>query len=225
MNPFSTSAIAIDCLDMIKEEAKVPHLELVPERESLNAGNEFLSDLRDFMNDFAATDLNIDSIEEPRLMTKEQANFYVKLFQQVVNEEIEVNALCDAELERTTRSINAFRDKKLVEINRKKEHFVSILQQYAASELEGKKTKTLKLPYGNLSFKKQQPKYNYGCDEELVLALKESRPDLVNIKTTESVNKTLLKKEGTVFDGKLYLGEFVVPGVTVQEQEPKFEIK
>lgn len=195
------------------------------QEDSVVTNNEFLSELREFMNDFAANDLGISSINEPNVMSKEQANFYVKLYTQLVSEEHEVNSLCDAELNRVSRSINEFRDKKLKELSSKKKYISDILQQYAAAELKDKKTKTIKLPYGNLSFKKQQPKYTYASDEELVLAMKGIKPELIKTKITESVDKTLLKKEAIVSDGQVYIGEHLVPGVTVQEQDPKFEIK
>ena len=194
------------------------------EEESLNMNNEFMSELRDFMNDFIGTELDTDNMDEPTLITKEQANFYIKLFNEVVKEEIETEELCKSEIDRVTRGITEFKDKKLSELNKKKEYFSSILQQYASAELEGKKIKTIKLPYGSVSFKKQQPKYIYAADEELVLAMKSINPELITTKITESVNKAQLKKEGTVKDGKLFIGDKELP-ISVQEQDHKFEIK
>lgn len=187
--------------------------------------NDFLSELRDFMNDFAETDLNIDTIDEPAAMSKSQANFYIKLYNQLLLEETEMNELCDAEIERTKKSINLFREKRQIEIDRKKEYFTSILKEYAMTELDGKKAKTIKLPYGNLSFKKQQPKYDYGDENELKAIVKEISPELIKVETVEKLDKTSLKKNGIVKDGQFYLGDTIIPGITVKPQDDKFEIK
>lgn len=187
--------------------------------------NDFLSELRDFMNEFAETDLNVDSIEEPGSMSKAQANFYIKLYNQLILEETEMNELCDSEIERVTKSVNTFRKQRQDEIDRKKSYFSSILKDFAMKELEGKKAKTIKLPYGNLSFKKQQPKYIYGDEDELKSLVKEVKPDLIKVETVEKLDKSMLKKNGRVEDGKFYLGDTIIPSVTVQTQEDKFEIK
>lgn len=228
--PFSTAPI------INPEEVSLPtppvspmlalaHPSLKQSEDSLNKGNEFLSELRDFMNEFAADDLNIDSIEEPSAMTKEQANFYIKMYQQVIAEEKEMNDICDSEIDRMKRAINAYRDTKSAEINKRKAYFESILKQFAASELDGKKVRTIKLPYGNLSFKKQQPKYDYLDMETTIKCLETIKPELINEKVTYTVDKANLKKEAEIVDGNLYIGQQLVEGVTVTKQDDKFEIK
>lgn len=187
--------------------------------------NNFLSELRDFMNDFAETDLNIDSIEEEVGLTPAQANFYIKLYNKLIAEEEEMNKLCDEEIQRNQKAINLFREKRQSEIDKKKEYFSGILKDFAMKELEGKKTKTIKLPYGNLSFKKQQPKYIYEEEETLTKIVKELNPELIKTTVTEKLDKTALKKNGLVKDGTFYLGDTAIELVKVQSQDDKFEIK
>lgn len=187
--------------------------------------NNFLSELRDFMNDFAETDLNVDSIEEAVGLTPAQANFYIKLYNKLIAEEEDMNKLCDEEIERNQKAINIFREKRQAEINRKKDYLSGILKDFAMKELEGKKTKTIKLPYGNLSFKKQQPKYVYEEEEILTKMVKEINPDLVKTTVTEKLDKSALKKNGLIKDGTFYLGEQAIDLVKIQPQNDKFEIK
>lgn len=196
----------------------------VEEEEKLVNQSEFLGELRDFMQEFAETDLSIDSIDEPREMSKEQANFYVKLYTQLLKEEKEIEDLCEKEIQRTLKSINLFKEKQLKSIKSKKEHFADILREYAANELQGKKTKSLKLPFGTIAFKKQQPTFTYNSEEDIIKVLKEIKPELVKIKTTESIDKTLLKKEGTIVGTKLHLGDKEL-NVDVEIKEDKFEVK
>lgn len=196
-----------------------------PKEEISAFEKDFLAELRGFMNEYAETDLNVNSIEEPSAMTKAQANFYVKLYSELMNEETEINELCDAEIERASKAVNLFRQQRQDEINRKKSYFMSILKDFAETELKDKKTKTLKLPYGNLSFKKQQPKFVYGDEDELKSLVKEIKPELIKTETVEKLDKSLLKKNGSVEDGNFYLGGTLIPSVTVQMQEDKFEIK
>ena len=220
MHPFATAPVisnkAISIVDAVNTEEVKPQSTFA---------SDFLSELRDFMNEFAETDLAIDTIDEPTAMSKSQANFYIKLYNQLLLEEAEMNDLCDAEIERVRKSITLFREKRQIEIDRKKEYFTSILKEYAMTELDGKKAKTIKLPYGNLSFKKQQPKYDYGDETELKAIVKEINPELIKTEIVEKLDKTSLKKNGIVKDGQFYLGDTVIPGVTVKPQDDKFEIK
>lgn len=224
-NPFSTVNIPSfpqqsapgHVIAMQNKELEVPSFSMDQ--------NKFLSELRDFMNDFAETDLNVDSIEEAAGLTPAQANFYIKLYNALIAEEEEMNKLCDEEIERNKKAINLFREKRQSEINKKKDYFSGILKDFAMKELEGKKTKTIKLPYGNLSFKKQQPKYIYEEEETLTKIVKELNPELVKTTVTEKIDKSALKKNGLIKDGTFYLGEHAIDLVKIQPQDDKFEIK
>ena len=186
---------------------------------------DFISELREFMNDYAREDLGINLIEEPSRMTKNQANFYIKLYNQLELDELEMNKLCDEEIERVTKAVNIFREKRQKEIDSKKSYFMSLLKDFAMTELEGKKARTVKLPYGNLSFKKQQPKYNFGDEKELISKIKTINPELVKRDIVEKLDKTNLKKAGRIENGMFYLGDQLVENIIIEKQEDKFEVK
>lgn len=114
-----------------------------------------------------------------------------------------------------------------VEHEEKRVHYTNMLEQYmrneVAKQLElGKKPKkTLSLPYGKISLKKQQP------------AFQKNEPELLEyakatgfVKVKHETDWAELKKNCVVADGKLYdtNGE-QVPGVVVVEREEKFSIE
>lgn len=96
------------------------------------------------------------------------------------------------------------------------------LREEVAKQLEaGKKPKkTIKLPYGNISLKAQQLKFDRNEAELLQYA---EEAGFVRVK--KETDWAALKKQCVVADGKLYdtNGE-QVPGVTVIEQADKFEL-
>ncbi|WHY76102.1 host-nuclease inhibitor Gam family protein [Neobacillus sp. WH10] len=114
-----------------------------------------------------------------------------------------------------------------IEFNEKQVHYSNHLEHYlrqeVAKQLEtGKKPKkTIALPYGKISLKSQQPKFEKD-ESELFQYAKENG----FIRVKEETNWAELKKKCVVADGKLYdtNGE-QVPGVVVVEQPEKFELK
>lgn len=114
-----------------------------------------------------------------------------------------------------------------VEFDEKQAHYTNYLEMYlrqeVAKQLEaGKKPKkTIELPYGKISLKAQQPKFEKN-EQELFQYAKES--GFIRVKEETDWNE--LKKACVVAGGKLYdtNGE-QVPGVVVVEQPEKFELK
>lgn len=97
------------------------------------------------------------------------------------------------------------------------------LREEVAKQLEaGKKPKkTIKLPYGNISLKAQQPKFDRNEAELLQYA---EEAGFVRVK--KETDWAALKKQCVVADGKLYdMNGECVPGVSVVEQPDKFEVK
>lgn len=109
----------------------------------------------------------------------------------------------------------------------KQEHYSNLLEAYWRQEVAqaieaGKKPrKTLKLPYGSITLKKQQPKFHR--DEDMLFKFAK---DSGYVRIKESTDWSKLKKECQVVGGQLVTenGE-IVPGVEVEEREDKFEIK
>lgn len=101
--------------------------------------------------------------------------------------------------------------------------FEGLLMPFAAAELEGKKTKTLKMPSGKMSFKKAT---TYERDEKALLAFVKETGMVDFVKVEEKLNWNEMKKSCTVTeDGKLVTedGE-IVPSVRVFVSE-KFSVE
>lgn len=114
-----------------------------------------------------------------------------------------------------------------VEFEEKQAHYSMRLEMYlreeVAKQLEsGKKPKkSIALPYGKISLKAQQPKFERN-ESELLFYAKEA--GFTRVK--EETDWAELKKNCVVAGGKLYdMNGEVVPGVVVIEQPEKFEIK
>jgi hypothetical protein len=123
--------------------------------------------------------------------------------------------------------VNQWRQQELDKRQRDIDYISNLLRAFAEEELKNNKgkTKSISLPYGSIGFKKQQDKYEY--DEEALLAFLKEDKELEKkyVKYKPSPDKTALKKDGEAKNGKLYLGDTNVPGVTVTPQEEKFEVK
>jgi hypothetical protein len=114
-----------------------------------------------------------------------------------------------------------------VEYEEKQSIYGMRLEMYLREEVQkqldaGKKPKkTLSLPYGKISLKAQQPKFEKN-EEELFQYAKEA--GFVRVK--EETDWAELKKKCVVADGKLYdMNGERVPGVIVIEQPEKFDMK
>ena len=67
------------------------------------------------------------------------------------------------------------------------------------------------------------PEYQY--DDKQLLAYLKSLPEKRFLKEREpTIDKAELKKAGNVVQGKFLLNGQEVPGITVTEREPKFEV-
>ncbi|MNW43556.1 Bacteriophage Mu Gam like protein [compost metagenome] len=134
----------------------------------------------------------------------------------------EVNKLADAEKYR----IETYRTRELDKLQRDMEYFNSLVSEYAAERrATDPKFKSEKTPYGTLSFKKQQPKWNYD-DEKLVSWLENTGAnELIRIKK-EPVKAEIKKlfvpiESGVVVDPE---GQ-MVDGIMVEYRSDELVIK
>lgn len=189
--------------------------------------DDFLADLNQAIKEEEEKALDIDYQEEDNELIKNQAqaNYFCKVVAELREEKNKKNELIDQEIQRIKNHYEQFRLKQNNEIDKKIEFLERCLKSFAIKELEGSKKKSIKLPYGTLSFKKQQDKYEYS--EELIMDwLKNNNyTKYINTKTIESVDKKALKKESHVCNGYLFIDNNKVDGVTVTKQDDKFEIK
>lgn len=190
--------------------------------------DEFLEDINDILiqadieelNVRLASDMNDETLTVP---DKESANFYLKMINQLQEEKDQINEFTDELIKKDVEKYEQYRQDRLKPLDSKIEFYKNGLETFMRSEYEASGKKTLKLPEGTLSIRKQQPNYVYNDDAILEYLKINNKDDFINIKYT--VNKKDLKKAGTVIGTSLYIDGKEVPGVLITEQEDKFDIK
>lgn len=129
------------------------------------------------------------------------------------------------EIEKEIREVEQCLEEENSKLNNSIEFMESKLYSYAQQlKEENPELKTHKLPFGQLQFRKQRPKWNYDNDKLLSFA-EEKYEDLIKVK--KSVDKRKLKSQAKIVDGKVIIektGE-VIEGVEVVERPEKFKVK
>lgn len=191
---------------------------------------DFIKDLNESISKMEAEELNInvtgnEESDREMIQNPQQANYFCKVVNELREERAKTEELINQELERVQREYEAYKTKEFNRIDGQIQYFSGLLESYATKELQNSKKRSIKLPHGTLSIKKQQDKYDY--DEDAILeCLKKNKQDkFIKVQTVETVNKKDLKKEGFSHNGKLYLDNIEVKGVVITAQPDKFEIK
>lgn len=191
---------------------------------------DFIKDLNESISKMEAEELNInvtgnEKSDREIIQNPQQANYFCKVVNELREERAKTEELINQELERVQREYEAYKTKEFNRIDGQIQYFSGLLESYATKELQNSKKRSIKLPHGTLSIKKQQDKYDY--DEEAILeCLKKNKQDkFIKVQTVETVNKKDLKKEGFSHNGKLYLDNIEVKGVVITAQPDKFEVK
>jgi hypothetical protein len=191
---------------------------------------DFIKDLNESISKMEAEELNInvtgdEKSDREMIQNPQQANYFCKVVNELREERAKTEELINQELERVQREYEAYKTREFNRIDGQIQYFSGLLESYATKELQNSKKRSIKLPHGTLSIKKQQDKYDY--DEEAILeCLKKNKQDkFIKVQTVETVNKKDLKKEGFSHNGKLYLDNIEVKGVVITAQPDKFEVK
>lgn len=153
---------------------------------------------------------------------EQQANWALRKIKDLQTQKNENIALAESEISK----IEAWLEQENGKLDNSIEYFQGLLAEYAMKQREeNPKFKSMKLPYGIVRFRKQQPKWVYD-DELLLKSLKEQdAEELIRVK--EEPNKQAIKKLFVVENGKLYnpgTGEFI-EGVEIIERDEVFEVK
>lgn len=149
---------------------------------------------------------------------------------QIAAEEKERDALIDYYCQKITRAQDIC-DKATHEAKELVSYYTEQLREYAAENLVGKK-RSVALPSGTLSFRKQPPKFYLGGkkvkndDERLIALVKQIAPEYIKVKSEEYTDwakfkgKLLIVDDGVVFEdtgelipdmrGKIEPDEFTV---------------
>ena len=191
---------------------------------------DFIKNLNESISKMEAEELNInvtgnEKSDREIIQNPQQANYFCKVVNELREERAKTEELINQELERVQREYEAYKTKEFNRIDGQIQYFSGLLESYATKELQNSKKRSIKLPHGTLSIKKQQDKYDY--DEDTIIeCLKKNKQDkFIKVQTVETVNKKDLKKEGFSHNGKLYLDNVEVKGVVITAQPDKFEVK
>lgn len=157
----------------------------------------------------------------------DSANWAFRKLAAIERKRKEIKELADREIER----IKDWQQQEEEGLNNSKEFFEGLLTEYFVRQKEVDPKFKISTPYGKVSSRKQQPKWNYE-DEKLIGYLEHYKPELIRIK--KEVNKNEFKeaiqeKDGFILmdDGKIVSNETgeLIEGVTVEERPDSINIK
>lgn len=191
---------------------------------------EFLQGMEAFLLESEMEELNVKLAQDAEdgenlvVQDKNSAEFYLKQLKKCRQEKAEINEFVDNEIKKMKERYEEYRRSCLKPLESSEAFYESGLMTFMLNEKENGK-KSIKLPSGTLSIKKQQPKYIY--DDEKILEFLQSSDlnHLIRVKETKEIDKKELKKEGQIIGETLKIKDTVVPGVEVIAQADKFEVK
>ena len=193
--------------------------------EMFGENSDILDSLFEAITEEEVSDLGIEIEKENFAITSdEQANFFLRRLEEVRSEKDKINNTCNQEIERFTARVNNFRAKETLSLENTERFFCTLLENYARQQLEGSKKKSIKLPFGTMSFKKSPRKMVY--DDEVLMNFIKSHNlnDFIRIK--EEINKKDLKSQLKITeDGIVTLDDQVVEGITTMPGETTFSVK
>ena len=189
----------------------------------------FIDELEQFMLKAEVEELKVklaeDVEEDGTLLVKNNsdADFYLRQINKLKEQKEEINKFVDQELERQMRLYQQYREDRMRPLDNQIAFYEEALRTFAMNEYAETNRKTIKLPNGTLSIRKQPPKYIYS-DEEVLSFLKENNlNDYIRVK--EEVNKKDLKKAAKITNNnQMMIDGKEVPGVVVVPQDDKFEV-
>ena len=189
----------------------------------------FMDELEQFMLKAEVEELKVklaeDVEEDGTLLVKNNsdADFYLRQINKLKEQKEEINKFVDQELERQMRLYQQYREDRMRPLDNQIAFYEEALRTFAMNEYAETNKKTIKLPNGTLSIRKQPPKYIYS-DEEVLSFLKENNlNDYIRVK--EEVNKKDLKKATQINNNnQMMINGKEVPGVVVVPQDDKFEV-
>ena len=157
----------------------------------------------------------------------DSANWAFRKLAAIERKRKEIQELADREIER----IKDWQNQEEESLNNSKEFFEGLLTEYFVRQRELDPKFKLSTPYGRVSSRKQQPKWNYE-DEKLIGYLEHYKPELIRIKKEVNKNdfkKAVKEKDGFILmdDGKIISNETgeLIEGVTVEERPDSINIK
>jgi phage host-nuclease inhibitor protein Gam len=174
------------------------------------------------LEEMEGLELNEETKQRFKVEDKEQLNWALRKLSAIDSEKKEINKVADAEMDR----ILQWQQKEVEVIDNRKAFFEGLVMEYAMNErTKDPEFKSVSSPYGKVTFKKQQPKWNY--DEKKLIAFLNQNELYDFVRVKEEPNKVEIKKQfkftedGRVFD----MDGQEVEGITVEMQAEKLDIK
>lgn len=153
--------------------------------------------------------------------TKEKASWAVRKLAKIQKSISENQAVAEAEIKRTQEWLEVVNKPLQTDA----EYFIALLNLYHASVLEvDPKAKTIKLPFGDLKAREQQPEF-VRDDEALLNWARSNRPEMV--KLNPAVDWASLKKTVAGYEDGVPIDENGqrIEGITVIERGVKFSVE
>lgn len=149
----------------------------------------------------------------------DSANWAFRKLAAIERKRNEIKELANKEIER----IRQWQEQEEKGLNNSKEFFEGLLTEYFVRQKEVDPKFKISTPYGKVSSRKQQPKWNYDNDKVLNW-LKENDTELIRIK--EEINKVELKKKYQIVGNEVVTedGE-IVEGITIENRPDSINIK
>ena len=186
---------------------------------------EVLKSLLSYLDETEAEDAKVQSHEGFIIESIDQANYFARKLKEVREQKNEIATIAQEQLQKYTERVNAWREASTKPLDSQEERILSMLKTYTEQTLQGSSKRSIKLVEGTLALRAQAPAYTYN-DEVLIDSLKRVKPDLVSVKTTESVDKAALKKTVEIAEnGTAMIDGVPISGVTIEKRPDTFDVK
>ena len=182
----------------------------------------FLDDLLGFVNEAEEESLQISNDENFTIQSADQANYFARKLREIRVEQQQVTETAKEQIEIYKARVEEWERKTLSPLQYEEDRLVNMLKFFAETQLNGSTRKSIKLVEGTLQFRSQQPSYEY--DDEVLLDYVERKAPAYKV-IKSSVDKKELKKAIKLKDGLPYLGDEIVPGITIEQRPDSFDVK
>ncbi|NLY46827.1 MAG: hypothetical protein GX053_12700 [Tissierella sp.] len=156
----------------------------------------------------------------------ETANWAFRKLKAIEEKKKEIEELANQEMEpyeKEIARIKKWKEDEFKQYDHSINFFSFLLEEYYREQRKVDAKFKLSTPYGKITSRKQQPKWNYE-EDRLLKWLKAN--DLELIRTKEEVDKNELKKKYQVVSGNVVTenGE-IVEGITIEEREATVKVE
>ena len=164
-------------------------------------------------------DEEVENKEKFVIENLESANWAFRKLKAIEEREKDIELLANKEIER----IQDWQRKEIEATKGSKDFFEGLLMEYYVKQREEDSKFKLSTPYGKVTSRKQQPKWNYE-DGKTIEWLRQNNRELIRIK--EEIDKGELKKLYKIHGDKVVTedGE-IVEGIVIENRDDTINVK